>query len=168
MASDEDIRVFKEWLLSNGAKFEKIDWPSNETVSGIRGAVARDDINCNEVMVTIPAQLMMSPPNAFASPIGCYLNENKDILKNDTQLTLYIMYERSKGESSFYHPFLRILPQPGSIAHWSDSELSELQDEALHVRAKGRAVLVEVRRCDECGKQITRTLLQYPSFYVIS
>lgn len=57
------IVFFKEWLLSNGATFDKIDWPSSNTVgmsniahrlvvqlllhlqaSGIRGGVALDDI----------------------------------------------------------------------------------------------------------------------------
>jgi hypothetical protein len=31
--SDENISNFKDWLLNNGARFDKIDWPSTETVN---------------------------------------------------------------------------------------------------------------------------------------
>lgn len=32
---DENIHVFKEWLTTHGARFDKIEWPSNETVEWI-------------------------------------------------------------------------------------------------------------------------------------
>lgn len=30
--TDQNINIFKEWLINHGAKFDKIEWPSNETV----------------------------------------------------------------------------------------------------------------------------------------
>ena len=142
---DEDIARFKQFLTENGAKWPKIDWPSNETESGIRGAVALEDIATNEHMLEIPEHLMMSPPRAYESDIGPYLKQNQDIIKPDSDvfLTIFIMSERRKGINSFFYPFLKILPEPGSVAHWSDDELRALQDEALLVRAKGRIQLVQ-------------------------
>ena len=82
--SDEDILRFKEWLVENGANFEKIDWPSADTNSGIRGAVALDDIATNEIMVTVPARLMLSPESAFRDPVaGTFFKENVDILRGE-------------------------------------------------------------------------------------
>ena len=142
---DEDIARFKQFLMENGAKWPKIDWPSNATESGIRGAVALEDIATNEYMLEIPEHLMMSPPRAYESDIGPYLKQNQDIIKPDSDvfLTVFIMSERRKGINSFFYPFLKILPEPGSIAHWSDEELRVLQDDALLVRAKGRTQLVQ-------------------------
>lgn len=40
-----------QWLADHGATHEKISWPSRQTVHGVRGAVARADI---EVRVRVP------------------------------------------------------------------------------------------------------------------
>lgn len=40
----EAERKFIDWLRSNGAEFSGIQWPSRETESGMRGAVARRDV----------------------------------------------------------------------------------------------------------------------------
>jgi hypothetical protein len=80
--SDADIVIFKDWLRANGANFEKIEWPSADTNSGIRGAVALDDIATDEFMVTIPAKLMISPESAFSDPVaGDIFTKNMDILR---------------------------------------------------------------------------------------
>ena len=60
---DARHQKFYEWLIDNGAKFPKIIWPSYETQSGIRGAVAAENIETNEVMFEIPIHLMMCEPN---------------------------------------------------------------------------------------------------------
>lgn len=125
--SQNDIEIFQEWLAINGAKYPKIEWPSSNTNSGIRGAVAIESIESNEAMIEIPAHIMMSPPVAFGSDIGIYLRQNKDILKTDLLLCVFIMSERAKGEASFFCPFLKILPEPGTIANWSDKDLLLLQ-----------------------------------------
>jgi hypothetical protein len=80
--SDEDIAFFKQWLVDNGANFSKVEWPSADTNSGIRGAVALDDIATNEHMVSIPSKLMISPESAFADPVaGEFFKLNLDILR---------------------------------------------------------------------------------------
>lgn len=39
------------------------------------------------------------------------------------------MHERIAGPDSFWYPYLKILPYPGSIADWNAAELAELQNE---------------------------------------
>ena len=142
---DEKRAVFCEWLKENGATFPKIQWPSTDTVGGCRGAVATGNIATNEVMMEIPIKLMMSPLHAFKDPVvGALLHASKDILRGDVLLTVYIMYEYLKGEESFYAPFLAILPEPGSIVQWSDSELAELQDTNITYRTKNRRKMLQV------------------------
>lgn len=135
MATENDTQCddvlrseFCAWLLENGAKFPKIDWPSNNTDSGIRGAVARADIRTGEHMIEIPKHLMMSPPIIFADPeIGEACRTMKDVLHGDLLLTVFIINELRKGPKSFYSPFLRILPEPGNISEWTDDDLKLLQ-----------------------------------------
>jgi hypothetical protein len=81
---DDDISIFYEWLISNGCQFDNIDWPSYNTISGSRGAVAKCDILPNQIMLSIPYHLMLSPPNAFKDPIiGLSLHDSKDLLTGD-------------------------------------------------------------------------------------
>ncbi len=47
----------------------------------------------------------------------------------DVLLAVFIMYELGKGDNSFYAPYLKILPQPGSICQWTPAQLSQLQVE---------------------------------------
>lgn len=40
---DKDA-AFLSWLEAEGASFPSIEWPSSKTESGIRGAIAKEDI----------------------------------------------------------------------------------------------------------------------------
>jgi len=132
----ERIANFKKWLLDNGAKFPKIDWPRSDTVSGIRGAIALDDITTNEYMLEIPIHLMMSPPQILQGDgeLSRALHSSSELLVGDLLLTIYIMHECVKGKDSFYYPYLAILPIPLCTSEWSDEELHLLQvmETALH------------------------------------
>lgn len=138
-AAPSKIDRFKAWLHANGAIFSKIEWPSVDTVGGCRGAQALEDIASEEHMLEIPIKLMMSPPTAFAdSTIGPILRAHEDSLRGDLLLSLYIMFEMSKGSSSFYYPYLQILPEPGSVSQWTSAQMQELQNEDLLLKAKNR------------------------------
>ena len=129
-SDDEDVlrQQFCDWLIANGAKYPKIQWPSTETESGSRGAVAIEPIATNEHMVEIPSHLLMSPPNAFADPdVGKELAESENMLYGDLLITVFIMHGLRQGKKSFYSPFLNILPIPGNLCEWSEAEINELQ-----------------------------------------
>lgn len=126
--NSELVAQFYKWLKENGARFDKIEWPSSNTISGVRGAIALSKIETNETMIEIPKHLMMCPPTIFQDPlVGQKLQSSLDILQGDLLLAVYIMYEINKKEHSFFYPFLRILPEPGNISEWSAKELNSLQ-----------------------------------------
>lgn len=130
MSVEREILEFEfcQWLTENGAKFPKILWPSSQTEGGVRGAIALDDIESLEPMLEIPTNLMMSPPILFQDPvIGSKMQASLDLLQGDLLLTVYVMYEMTKKEKSFYYPYLRILPEPGNVSEWTNEELLELQ-----------------------------------------
>lgn len=125
---EEKISRFCCWLKDNGAAYPKILWPSNDTMSGIRGAIATSDIETNEVMFTIPKSLMMNPETAFSDPeMGRTFQDSQDILRGDLLLTMFVVYEITKGENSFFAPFLDMLPVPDPCTMWTAEECEMLQ-----------------------------------------
>jgi len=138
---DEDQlrQAFVEWLTANGARYPKIDWPSSETESGIRGGVAKEAIASGEHMIEIPVHLMMTPVAALNDPVvGRILSSVTEMIYGDLLLCVYIMHEMRKGVDSFYYPFLKILPEPGNISEWSNDDLLLLQDSQILLRARNR------------------------------
>lgn len=80
----------------------------------------------------IPHRLMMSEFHAKVDPdLGHVHRDNAKLLKGDNGLALYLMQELLKGEGSFYWPYLRVLPTPHNLRHWSEESLLELQDQKL-------------------------------------
>ncbi len=119
---------FMQWLHMNGATFPKIRWPSNDTASGIRGAIALEDISTNEYMIEIPEKLMMTPPQIMSHPLmGDAIRNCLDILHGDLLLAVYIMHEFRLGSLSFYSPSTVIFTEPDCISVWRDCDLSMLQ-----------------------------------------
>ena len=125
----KNIDELHEWLQSNGARYTKVLWPSNATKSGSRGAVAADDINTDDYILEIPVKCMMSPPHALNDPVyGETLRAEYQFLVGDTLLAVYIMIEKLKGSTSFYYPYLKMIPTPATVLHWTDAEIKLLQD----------------------------------------
>ena len=56
---DKNTEEFIAWLSANGCRYDKIKWPTTETESGSRGAVAMETICTNEVMLEVPKRVMM-------------------------------------------------------------------------------------------------------------
>lgn len=137
--------LFLNWLSSNGAEFPKIEWPSNETQSGIRGAVAKEDISTDEHMIKIPAKLMMGPPHACADPVyGEIFQQETDILSGDLLVTVFVMVETLKRKDSFWFPFLNILPEAGNVTEWNPRQLSFLQDDEFIQRVRSRRAFIKM------------------------
>jgi hypothetical protein len=109
-------------------------------------------------MLYIPAKLMISPLSAFSDPVmGDLFKNTRDVLRGDPStfslltkssgdflLTMFLSYEISKGEDSFWYPYLRILPIPGSISYWNTKDLNELQDVRITHRAMNKRATLEV------------------------
>ncbi len=103
--------LFSRWLAEHGARYDKIDWPSRATVGGARGTVANRDIESGEVMLEVPAKLMISPPLCRESPeLAHVYADNAGLFgtESDKVLVLFIMFERAKGERSFWFPYFNV------------------------------------------------------------
>lgn len=108
---------------------------------------------------------MMSEFHAKADPVTSHVHrDNAQLLKGDNSLALYIMQETLKGESSFYWPYLRVLPTPHNIRHWSEGNLLELQDEKLVRKTAARSRQLRALYRDTMGV-LSRS---YPELFPVS
>ena len=135
--------LFAKWFHENGGSYPKIEWPSRNTMGQVRGTTAIDDILTNEPMLYVPENIMISPPICRSNPlIGHVFTENELFFNrdDDTMLAVFVMFEKERGEESFWHPYLAMLPWPCSVADWSPKELAELQDRHLLQQATLRPI----------------------------
>mmetsp|Transcript_34752 Transcript_34752/g.55712 ORF Transcript_34752/g.55712 Transcript_34752/m.55712 type:complete len:543 (+) Transcript_34752:854-2482(+) len=134
-------QAFLKWLHKHGAKIDKIEWPSRKTVSGVRGAVAKQDIKTGEPCFEIPMELVICPHVCYDCPelSKVYrLNHNFFSRDDDLVIALFLMHEKLKGVKSFWHPYISILPRPGGIGDWEPEEQLLLQDRQIVGEARRR------------------------------
>ena len=128
----ESEQMFLDWLEENGATFPKIEWPTRNTVGAVRGTVAKEDIAGGEKMLCVPLKLVMSPASASQSPTIGHVFRNPEAFRHlggygKYETSVFLMHERIKGEKSFWHPYIQALPEPRTVADWTQPELNELQ-----------------------------------------
>jgi len=71
LAKDTKIKAYLDWLLDNGAIFDKVEHPACYGEDGcLKGTRALEDIAPNEGFFFIPEKLFMSKQKAMKSPIG--------------------------------------------------------------------------------------------------
>ncbi|KAL3656413.1 hypothetical protein V7S43_018716 [Phytophthora oleae] len=143
MASLEER--FLQWLHDNGAVFPKLQWPTT-TPNGLRGAVATGNIATYEPMLCIPQKLLISEDLCWQDPLlGTIFRDNRDVFtRDDPVLALFIVRELLLGQSSFFHPYLAILPYPESVQDWTEEELQELHDDQLVAAAARRSTEIDI------------------------
>jgi len=143
-ASEEVLEkemVFLSWLQDNGAQLDSLIWPARDTASGMRGAVAKCDIQAGAPMFEIPLKLMIYVNTC----VKC--KDLADIYKihsrffesdDDLVIALFLMHEKLKAEDSFWAPYINMLPRPCGVADWSYEEQMFLQDATLVGQARRR------------------------------
>jgi SET domain-containing protein 6 len=92
-------------------------------------SAAQQDIGDDEVLFTIPRNLLLSVEN---SKLKDQLPANLDELGPWLSLMLVMIYEYLQGEASRWYPYFQALPTSfDTLMFWSASELSELQASAV-------------------------------------
>lgn len=91
------------------------------------GAAAAQDTDQNTPIFMIPNKLLISPLMIERTELSQILKENPKLFcenhSGDAEfniLALFLLYERIKGEKSFYHPYLQMMQNVEAICEWSD------------------------------------------------
>lgn len=99
---------------------------------GLRGVRLKSDLARNEALMYIPNKCIISTEHARKSQIG-HLFDNHDALfvakddRDQTTLIVYMIYEKLKGEESFYHPYFEVLDSVTPAPFWP-AEVIEKSD----------------------------------------
>lgn len=128
----ETTRRLVEWARREGAVFPKLEYPVRFE-PGYIGAMAREEIGPDEVVLRVPERMWLSWDKADVPPLSGIYVAYPDVFDTDTaRLYTLIAYELSKGVASYWDPFFQFL-QTGieTLMHWTAEEMQELQDSAL-------------------------------------
>ncbi|OQR94951.1 hypothetical protein ACHHYP_00796 [Achlya hypogyna] len=92
------------------------------------GVVAAKDFAKGEHTLDIPFPLTMNVQSAMASDLAPLFAQDNLQLPDDEILALHLMYERQKGDASFWAPFIRSMPQTfDTPIFWPDAVFQELR-----------------------------------------
>jgi hypothetical protein len=119
-----------QWLTDNGAVLSKLEWPAAVGDGGVRGVRATEAIAPFEEMLRVPRRLLISEERCWQdAQLGPVFADNRDVFsRDDPVLALFLVRELARGDRSFFHPYLAILPEPESVQDWTDDERAELCD----------------------------------------
>jgi len=128
------ITKFNEWLTSNKLPPHKVKIGADHKL------VATEDIAAEELMLSIPFNLLISPKTAGDGALGPALKEIA--LSSPIVLTLFLVHEKNDPKS-FYQPWLSILPEriPSSL-FFDEAEMGELEGSMMQsISQQRKAVL---------------------------
>lgn len=130
-----DEVAFLDWFENNGGKIKSIGL-GNFGEHG-RGVLAVSDVKANDEIVTIPMRLMFSADRVRASKDAIDKEIVRLFAEDDDIVLASLLFETFKGASSFYDPYLALLPAyVPSLIHFSTASLVELQDPELEKDAR--------------------------------
>jgi len=123
-----NVVELREWLEENNTFFGKVECRLVE--GAYRGIFATENILEDEILVSIPKDLLMGTINAFKNdPEFREVCEARGAeLSDDNLLAIHLLHECNKGKTSKWFRYLRTLPRSYcTAASLSDEDILELQ-----------------------------------------
>ena len=127
-----EIEAMLKWSADKGVRWPKIVYPVYFP-PGYIGSMATEEILPGERIVTAPNKALFTSKIAKDSELKPVFEQCGDSF-NRSMLVLvtYLIWEKFKGDSSKWAPFIRYQPKnPSNIQDWLSEELAELQDPDL-------------------------------------
>ena len=108
----DKYELFNEWCKKEGILMPKLQYPAIFE-GGLIGTKVTQEITHREAYLAIPFKMMITITKATDDPvIGPIVKENLDLLDTDQiVLALFMLYEVTKGKSSYWYPYLRTMPE---------------------------------------------------------
>ena len=129
-----ELESYFKWAHDNGIRLNKAVYPVRFP-PGYIGTMATEQINPGDVIVSVPNSMLMTSKTAERSELGDLFREYEEVFDEDDSryedlvLVTYLLWEKSKGESSKWFHFIRNQPSaPENLQDWSVEELQHLQD----------------------------------------
>ncbi|EWS71999.1 RuBisCO LSMT substrate-binding protein (macronuclear) [Tetrahymena thermophila SB210] len=135
LQSDQRYIKFKQWCIDNGAIMEGIQFPAAFGPLGVPGIAADQDISPQKVILAIPNKLIISEDKVYGCDLEEVLEKFPELFDEEkcgdadfNILALYLMYEKLKGEQSFWHPYFELNQKSYTLLDWSTEELAQFED----------------------------------------
>jgi hypothetical protein len=130
-------RAFLKWFARVGGRADHITL-DQVTADGGAGVVAKADIAAEDLLLTVPMEFVVWE-NSIRDRIRDIPHPQvkvalRSLNSDDDLMTLFLMYEASRGNASQWFEYLQLLPRPGDVllpVFFSERELLALQDSYL-------------------------------------
>ena len=120
----EYIALLK-WAKRNRISFGKLR-PAYFPETG-RGLMACKKLNTGDLVISVPEEMLITTKTAKQSEIGKQLTQLHVQLNSLVLLCVFILYEKYRGKSSFWYPYISTLPRSfNTPAYFSEEELDAL------------------------------------------
>uniref|UniRef100_G3MTS6 protein-histidine N-methyltransferase n=1 Tax=Amblyomma maculatum TaxID=34609 RepID=G3MTS6_AMBMU len=123
--------AFLKWCSENGAYLGSV--AIKDRPDGDYGLVAEEKIEESMQFLGIPMKLVMTTASARKSKLGPLLRDDP-IMKSmsNVALAIFLILELSAGESSFWHPYISVLPDSfNTVLYFNIEELELLSGSAV-------------------------------------
>jgi histone-lysine N-methyltransferase SETD3 len=128
------LKSFLSWFESIGGQADHITL-EEVTPTGKLGIVALSGIEAEQQLMTIPMDYIIWEQSIRARlrdiPYPAVKTALRSLKSDDDLMTLFLMYEASKGNQSEWFPYLQLLPPPDKVhlpVFFNERELLALQD----------------------------------------
>ena len=84
-------------------------------------------LTSGDLVISVPEEMLITAKTAEQSDIGKQLTQLHVRLKPLLMLCVFILYEKRRGKSSFWHPYISTLPKSfNTPAYFNEEELNAL------------------------------------------
>ena len=133
----EVYQRFLDWFLENGGKMNGVQWPAFFGKNDLRGVIATRDIKPYEGLIYVPNKLLITTKIAQDHElIGPIMKEYPVVFEESQDWEyniqiIFIMYERTKGKDSLWHPYFDLQPIVDTPLEWGPEDLAFIEDPSL-------------------------------------
>lgn len=119
-------------MKDNGFAHPKVEYPA-VFGNGLQGLRAIEDIKPDEVLIAVPTKTLISVEHARKSELS-ELYESHDALfmanseRDFLILTIFVIFEKLKGDQSFYEPYLSVVNPGTYTCYWVDEYIDKCDD----------------------------------------
>jgi hypothetical protein len=98
------------WLHKNGAEIESVE--VKEFAKGFRGVIGKKRVEPQNRLLFVPNACLITLTKAMNSELGHEFEALHFTPRNKhTLLAVFLLFERAKGENSFWHEYIQSLPK---------------------------------------------------------
>lgn len=144
VGSDGEIVRLKKWMKLRGFRGCHLE-PAIFKETG-RGLRATQNFQEGATLISVPKSLLVTTTTVFNSTLGPIIKRYKPMLTPAETISVFLIWEKLKGPSSSWYPYIALLPKSyTNAAYWTEDEIyllpEDMQEKVTSQITKVRLVL---------------------------